>query len=167
LELGDMDADEFEFGSGSEPAMYLVEGTVYDLAISKMSDRTGLQDLLFLEGAASDSNKDTPFNYCLAVMLAYSITSRRSFEEMDRWHSAITAMRIAASSKPTTAPLPIIVVGLQIDREDERQVATDEAKAFALKHNYLFTEASAKSGVGVDAAFGRIAEEIDMLRIAT
>ena len=47
----------------------------------------------------------------------------------------------------------IMLVGTKCDLEDNREVPTAEAKAFAKENSVLFFETSAKDGTNVEAAF--------------
>ena len=47
----------------------------------------------------------------------------------------------------------IILVGNKSDLESQRQVPTDEGKAFARKNDLMFFETSAKTSVGVEETF--------------
>ena len=43
-----------------------------------------------------------------------------------------------------------LLIGTKIDLESEREVETSEGKELAFKHNMIFEEVSAKSGINVE-----------------
>lgn len=54
----------------------------------------------------------------------------------------------------------IILVGNKCDLEDQRQVTTEEAIAFARRNDLVFFETSAKTAKGVDDTFTQAAQQI-------
>ena len=86
-----------------------------------------------------------------AICLCYDITSKKSFEELkDYWYEQQT--KLNADGNPIFA-----VVGNKIDLFDSQQVKDEEGKAFAKKINAIFQETSAKTSVGVNELFEKIA----------
>ncbi|KAJ7909115.1 ras-domain-containing protein [Mycena leptocephala] len=90
-------------------------------------------------------------------LLVYDVTSRRSFDNVRTWLADVRAH--------ADAHVSCILVGNKkdlVEGEDarERAVPTELAQQFANDEGLLFTEASARSGEGVEAAFVRAAEEV-------
>lgn len=56
--------------------------------------------------------------------------------------------------------MQVLLVGNKIDLEEQRQVSTEEGKAFAKKENLNFLEISAKDFKKVELAFNQLAENI-------
>ncbi|KAF8346282.1 putative ras-related protein rab-18 [Amanita rubescens] len=76
-----------------------------------------------------------------SVILVYDVTSRETFDMIERWYTEI--------EKNTTAPVVKMLVGNKVDKVSSREVSTLEGKVYARVTDSLFAEASAKTGVGV------------------
>ncbi|KAK7038561.1 ras-domain-containing protein [Favolaschia claudopus] len=90
-------------------------------------------------------------------LLVYDITSRRSFDNVRTWLADVRAH--------ADAHVSCILVGNKSDlcegeEARERAVPTEVAEQFAKEEGLLFTEASARSGAGVEDAFIRAATEV-------
>ncbi|KAI0039105.1 ras-domain-containing protein [Auriscalpium vulgare] len=89
-------------------------------------------------------------------LLVYDVTSRQSFQNARSW---LADVRTHADPH-----LTCILVGNKVDlcADDaaRRQVPTEEAELWAKEEGLLFVEASAKSGVNVDAAFESACRDI-------
>ena len=83
------------------------------------------------------------------ALLCYDVNNHRSFENLDKWREELEENR---------GIVPTILVGNKIDLE--RKVTRQEGLDYALKHNYLFMECSAKTGDSVDQMFEKLAVEI-------
>jgi len=93
----------------------------------------------------------------VGVLLIYDTTNYVSFTHVTSWLNEARAQIQPYHSV-------FLLVGTKIDRESERQVTTEEGKAFADFHNISFIETSSKSALYVQEAFTLIAREIyDML----
>jgi len=93
----------------------------------------------------------------VGVLLIYDTTNYVSFTHVTSWLN-----EARAQIQPYHAVF--LLVGTKIDRASERQVTTEEGKAFADYHNISFIETSSKSSLYVQEAFALIAREIyDML----
>lgn len=79
-----------------------------------------------------------------AILIVYAITHRRSFDSVPAW------IEKTRGQAPNT---PLVLVGCQRDRADQRQVTYEEAYKFAEQHGLRFFETSAKSGLGLQEAF--------------
>ncbi|KAJ7029463.1 ras family-domain-containing protein [Mycena alexandri] len=91
------------------------------------------------------------------ALLVYSITSLRSFESVRTWLADVRAH--------ADAHVSCVLVGNKRDLAEgedapAREVPTALAQQFADEEGLLFTEASARSGEGVEEAFIRAAEEV-------
>ncbi|SCU86197.1 LAMI_0D00848g1_1 [Lachancea mirantina] len=79
-------------------------------------------------------------------LLAYSVTSRNSFDELMTYYQQI--MRVKDVDY-----VPVFVVGNKSDLEDERQVSFEEGANLAKQFNAPFLETSAKQAINVEDAF--------------
>lgn len=78
------------------------------------------------------------------VIVVYDITSKRSFENVNRWIKECT---------DRNPKMTIVLVGNKCDLEDKRAVPKNIAEQFAKEHNYFFVETSAKHNTNVNEAF--------------
>jgi len=92
-------------------------------------------------------------------ILAYSVTSRPSFEFSSKLRSNIIRMKEAQD-------FPIVLVGNKKDLADERQVPTDEGKTLAEKFGTPFVETSAKTNENISDAFFALVRQINKYRLA-
>lgn len=81
-------------------------------------------------------------NSTVAVFV-YDITSRASFDNIERWHTMIVDLADPA----------LIVVGNKTDLESERAVTADEGRKWAEAHNARFIETSAREKVNINELF--------------
>jgi len=79
-------------------------------------------------------------------LLVYSISSRSTFERVERFREQITR------SKDTDI-IPLMLVGNKCDKVTEREVSREEGLSLAKKLNCEFIESSAKTCVNVERAF--------------
>ncbi|MHA1305289.1 MAG: Rab family GTPase [Candidatus Heimdallarchaeaceae archaeon] len=86
------------------------------------------------------------------VVVVYSVTDRKSFENISFWFQEIKANLMGE--------IPITLIGNKIDLISERKVSTSEVKLLATKLGMNFFECSAKTGHQVNEPFDSIAEEI-------
>jgi small GTP-binding protein len=85
------------------------------------------------------------------AVLVYAVTDQASLDDVKNW---------ADEMKIQTDEMPVLfVVGNKMDLVDERVVQYDHGESMAKELGAFFTEVSAKTGVGVDELFIRIAEE--------
>ena len=85
-------------------------------------------------------------------LLVYSSTSRFSFDETESFRDQILRVRDADK-------VPMVLCANKCDLEDERQVATEEAKAVAKSWGIPLFETSA---LNVEEAFFQLVREIRM-----
>jgi small GTP-binding protein len=87
-----------------------------------------------------------------AVILVYDITNRASFDKIPWWLEQV--------HEQCGAHVPIVLLGNKLDLEHRRAVPTAEGQSFATAAGIMFSEVSARSGVGVDHAFRRLAQTV-------
>ena len=89
----------------------------------------------------------TPMYYQGAhvVLIIYSITSKASFDAVDKWISELT-------EKSTTSSV-ILLIGNKADLELERQVTAVQGAQKAKDCGAIFMEVSAKTGDGIKEIF--------------
>ena len=115
-------------------------------------------------------------------VLVYSISSKSSFTEIQKFYDQIQRVKELApagssthtgSSLPQTLgnsnlkSAPIMLVGNKCDRTEKREVSTQEGKALATRLRCGFVEASAKSGVNVEKAFYDVARGLRQREVST
>lgn len=88
----------------------------------------------------------------VGALLVYDIAKHLTYENVERW---LRELRDHAD-----ANIVIMLVGNKSDLRHLRAVPTDEAKAFAEKHNLSFIETSALDSTNVETAFHNILTEI-------
>jgi len=79
-------------------------------------------------------------------LLVYSISSRSTFERVERFRDQITRVK-------DTESIPLILVGNKCDKVTEREVSREEGMGLAKKLGCEFIESSAKTCVNVERAF--------------
>ena len=84
------------------------------------------------------------------IILCYSITDNKSFENINKWMAQIKSL----------APIDVkvLLVGNKTDLEDERKISMEQGKEMADKYGIQLFEASAKTGENVTEVFQRMAE---------
>ena len=108
-------------------------------------------------------------------VLVYSISSRASFQRIQKFHHQIQRVKeSAAAGSPTfpgsplsqtlgsisLGPAPVMLVGNKCDRVTEREVSTQEGSALAKSLNCDFVEASAKNCINVEKAFYDVVRQL-------
>jgi GTPase SAR1 family protein len=83
-----------------------------------------------------------------AYLLVFSITSRSSFDELDRYYAEIHRVKTNSDS-----PIRMILCGNKVDLEYKRQVSTEEAIAKANQWGIDYYETSAKTRHNVEEVF--------------
>lgn len=81
----------------------------------------------------------------MGIMLVYDITSRRTFDNIQRWMGNIQSLASTDVEK--------LVVANKSDMEDRRAVSLEEGMCMAKDYRVDFLETSAKTGVNVAKAF--------------
>jgi GTPase KRas protein len=106
-------------------------------------------------------------------VLVYSITKRRSFELISRFHNQIQRVKEASASSPSYpgspfAPQhynpakmpPIMLVGNNSDLVTEREVSRKEGYDLARELGCNFVEASVKNCINVEKAFYDVVRQL-------
>ena len=84
-----------------------------------------------------------------SCMIIYSVTSRRSFDEIDTW----IKRTMISKELEKLSDFPVVLVGNQIDLREEREVSNEEGKERALNYGIPFIETSAKDDINIHEAF--------------
>lgn len=108
-------------------------------------------------------------------VLVYSISSRSSFERIQKFHNQIQRVKESSQSGSPTypgsplsssslgsmaGPAPVMLVGNKCDRVTEREVSTQEGYALAKTLGCEFVEASAKNCINVEKAFYDVVRQL-------
>ncbi len=93
-------------------------------------------------------------------LLVYSITSRKSFEEIKNLHKRIQNV------KEHKKRIAMVLVGNKCDLEKDREVSESEGRALARRWAVPFYETSAKRRTHVEDSFFELAREVKRLRLA-
>jgi len=80
-------------------------------------------------------------------LLVYDITSKKSFDDIQKIHERIKAM------KPNLKDVPCVIIGTKCDLTEARQVQSAEGKSLALQLGCAFFETSAKHTTNIRKAF--------------
>jgi len=87
------------------------------------------------------------------IILAYDITSRDSFENLQHWLNEIDIYS-------TNESCVKMLVGNKCDLAAERQVSKKEGASFAREKHMLFIEASAKTKDGIQQTFDELIQKV-------
>ena len=94
----------------------------------------------------------TYYKGATGIILAYSLTDKKSFQNVENWLRQI--------QNNAAAGVEIILVGNKLDLASQREVTVEEGKQLAQKHSLHFFETSAKDGSNVNEAFNYLATVI-------
>ncbi|KAI9002416.1 Ras GTPase ras2 [Gaertneriomyces sp. JEL0708] len=86
-------------------------------------------------------------------LLVYSITSRSTFERVERFKQQITRVKDMET-------VPLMLVGNKCDRVAEREVSKEEGQHMARRLRCEFIETSAKTCLNVDKAYYNVVRMI-------
>ena len=87
----------------------------------------------------------TYFRWAHGILLLYDVTNRDSFKNLESW-----LIEIEKNAKEKVLK---ILIGNKCDLTDDREITSDEGKAFALRNGMEFMETSAKMNTNVSEAF--------------
>ena len=87
----------------------------------------------------------TYFRGAHGILLLYDVTNRDSFKNLESW-----LIEIEKNAKEKVLK---ILIGNKCDLTDDREITSDEGKAFALRNGMEFMETSAKMNTNVTEAF--------------
>ncbi|KAI8589317.1 small G-protein Ras2 [Geranomyces variabilis] len=86
-------------------------------------------------------------------ILVYSITSRSTFERVERFKQQIHRVK-------DTDTVPLMLIGNKCDKVAEREVSKEEGQQMARRLHCDFLESSAKTCLNVDKAFFQVVRKI-------
>ena len=86
-------------------------------------------------------------------ILAYSVTSKRSLEELDEIYQKI-------KKRKEDEYVAFVLVGNKSDLEEQREVSKEEGEKFAKKRRMDFFEVSAKTKINIELPFYQITRKI-------
>ena len=87
----------------------------------------------------------TYFRGAHGILLLYDVTNKDSFKNLENWLIEI--------EKNAQEKVLKILIGNKCDLTDDREIQSDEGKAFALRNGMEFMETSAKMNTNVTEAF--------------
>lgn len=91
----------------------------------------------------------------IGAFVVYDITSRPSFENVERWLSDVRST--------AREDVVAVLLGNKCDLAERREVTYEEGAAFAAKHNMIFFESSAKTGENVEAAMMACLDSVEKI----
>jgi len=89
---------------------------------------------------------------CQILLLCFSITDHKSFENLENWKNL-------ASSVLNTKSLVLGIVGNKSDLYENEQVKDEEANTYAEKNDAIYKLVSAKEGIGINQLFEDITKK--------
>lgn len=89
----------------------------------------------------------------MGALLLYDITNYDTFEHVADW-----LQEAQKQIEPNNSIF--MLVGTKVDKENLREVPTEQAQQFADYHNLLFLETSSKTGQNVEKTFTELAVKI-------
>eukprot|EP01117_Protostelium_nocturnum_P016161 TRINITY_DN6345_c0_g1_i1.p1 TRINITY_DN6345_c0_g1~~TRINITY_DN6345_c0_g1_i1.p1 ORF type:complete len:192 (+),score=50.26 TRINITY_DN6345_c0_g1_i1:44-577(+) len=133
-----------------------IDSTVED-AYRKMVTIDGISVIVELFDTAGSfaeyrSMMDKVMRDGMCFVLVYSITSKKSFEEIDAFVDAVRMFK-------DQDKFPMVLVGNKSDLND-REVTEIEGEEKASKYNIPYVEASAKDGINVDEVLNESVRQI-------
>ncbi len=113
-----------------------VQLTIWDI----MGQRPSLE---LLHGAYFEGAK--------GALAVFDVTRRKSFEAVRYWVEQV---------RKVEPRMPILVIGNKTDLVDRQDVSDEEAREGCKAMGLAYLPASAKTGLNVEAAFGRLAQDV-------
>ncbi|ORX49088.1 hypothetical protein DM01DRAFT_1262359, partial [Hesseltinella vesiculosa] len=144
-----------EFAENREPTI----GAAFLTQKCHLNDRTIKFEIWDTAGQERFHSLAPMYYRCAqAAVVVYDITKSATLDKAKSW--------VKELQRQANQDIVIALVGnkqdLVLEDESERQVATEDAKAYAEEADLLFFETSAKSGENVDQVFAGIAEKIPL-----
>jgi small GTP-binding protein len=90
------------------------------------------------------------FEGSAGAVIAYSVTSRKSFNRTEYWKKQV---------EQRCQGIPLMLVGCKVDLEDRREVSPEEGAARAKQEKMVFVESSAKANLNVGNVFQKLIEK--------
>eukprot|EP01083_Nonionella_stella_P161838 530544_1 len=112
-------------------------------------------DKMMLEADSDARHPGSIINWGGGHIMIYSITSRRSFDELHHTYRSICRVLDDNEAKPA-----VILVGNKCDLEESRQVPTSEGQELADKWGVPFIETSAKDSINHIYCFEEMVRQI-------
>ncbi|CAE6469357.1 unnamed protein product [Rhizoctonia solani] len=88
------------------------------------------------------------------VLLVYNLTEKKTFEACEAWRKDLV------DKIDNFGRVQVVLVGNQVDLEEQRKVSKDEAQSYANRHGFKFAEVSAKVGTNVELTFQTLVDAI-------
>jgi small GTP-binding protein len=89
-------------------------------------------------------------------VIIYDVTRRQTFESIEKWLKDMWKH----SGRDKNVPVVLLANKIDLREEGAETVSTEEGQKLADSFGVPFLETSAKSGVGVNAAFERLGKDI-------
>lgn len=93
------------------------------------------------------------FNKVDAFIIAYSVTDRKSFINIEKWMNEVYDLA-------NTKKIRFYIIGNKNDLEDEREVGVDEIEQFSEKNKIQFFEISSFNSTEIENTFNKIFSEL-------
>jgi len=130
----------------------------------RVDDETAVLDVLDTAGQEEYSAmREQWLRYGEGFLIVYSITSRKSFDELTPLQEQLKRVRDVDSLNE----VPTTVFGNKLDLQHDRQVQKDEGQSLASRIGASFFEGSAKDGTHVEEAFFQLVRLIRDFRTRT
>ena len=132
---------------------YIIDKLNLNLQIKEDIKAKGFNLYFWDIGGQQDKLFVTEYYFLQAVgaMIAFSITNRESFNNLDFWISKM---------KELSGDIPFIIIGNKTDLQDKRVVQTEEIEKKANDYGVQYFETSAKLNESVDIAFEDLSIQI-------
>uniref|UniRef100_H2YLQ2 Small monomeric GTPase n=1 Tax=Ciona savignyi TaxID=51511 RepID=H2YLQ2_CIOSA len=123
-------------------------------------DNKEVVDLFVFDSAGRGIFKDlneASYNKVGMFVIVFDLSSSKSFSNCQKWLEELKNFFEPGKN------IPGILIGNKCDLKERRQVDGNKANAFAVKHNLLYFECSAKHYEGIDGAFKELANRYHTL----
>jgi GTPase SAR1 family protein len=129
-----------------------------------VDDQRYILDIIEFRSNFPEDFQEKLIRHCNGAILAYSITSRASFQKIQDLYNQVHTIRSTHTVRCAGA-FPISIVGCKGDCEGQRRVEREEGEQFARQHpDCRFAETSAKEGQNVEQGFENLVQIIHELR---
>ena len=86
------------------------------------------------------------------IIIVYDVTNQKSFEGVQNW---VKQIKEKVSSRVCVA-----LAANKIDKNEEREVSTEEGETFGKENDFPYYETSAKDGIGINECFNNMIKQI-------